>query len=74
MSFTPKYSLADLAKIAGFDDVDEMVKYSCTSRQNLYNWNNREEKQNFLKVVIRGAQAMKSDDIRIKAQMRANNK
>lgn len=60
--------------MAGFNDVDELAKYANTSRQNLNNWNNAENKQAFLKTVIQGAQVNKSNEIRRQAQQRESQR
>ncbi len=70
MSFVPEYKLSELSKIAGFNTVDELAEYACTTRQNLDNWNKTENKQGFLRVVIAGAQAMKAHDLRRQAAER----
>lgn len=70
MSFTPPNTLAELSKIAGFTNVDELVFYSNTSRQNLFNWNKKEDRQKFLQTVILGAQVNKHRAL--KAQNEAN--
>ncbi|MFS1436161.1 MULTISPECIES: hypothetical protein [Vibrio] len=74
MSFSPQYKLSELAIMAGFNDVDELAKYANTSRQNLNNWNNAENKQAFLKTVIQGAQVNKSNEIRRQAQQRESQR
>ncbi len=68
MSFVPSYKLSELSRIAGFDTVDELAKYACTTRQNLDNWNKTESKQDFLKVVIMGAKVMKAQEIKRQVQ------
>ncbi|PMM60672.1 hypothetical protein [Vibrio lentus] len=68
MSFAPSYKLSELSRIAGFDTVDELAKYACTTRQNLDNWNKTESKQDFLRVVIMGAKVMKAQEIKRQAQ------
>lgn len=68
MSFVPSYKLSELSRIAGFDTVDELAKYACTTRQNLDNWNKTESKQDFLRVVIMGAKVMKAQEIKRQAQ------
>ncbi|EHZ7344568.1 hypothetical protein K6O87_004152 [Vibrio vulnificus] len=67
MSFEPEFKLSELSKMAGFDTVDELAKYACTTRQNLDNWNKAESKQGFLRVVITGAKVMKANEIRRRA-------
>lgn len=74
MSFSPQYKLSELAIMAGFNDVDELAKYANTSRQNMNNWNNAENKQAFLKTVIQGAQVNKSNEIRRQAQQRESQR
>lgn len=71
MSFAPQYKLSELAMIAGFNDVDELAEYAHTSRQNLNNWNNAENKQAFLKTVIQGARVNKANEIKRQAQERS---
>lgn len=56
--------------MAGFDTVDELAKYACTTRQNLDNWNKTESKQGFLRVVIMGAKVMKAQEIKRQANTR----
>ncbi|PML25105.1 hypothetical protein [Vibrio lentus] len=68
MSFVPSYKLSELSRIAGFDTVDELAKYACTTRQNLDNWNKTKSKQDFLRVVIMGAKVMKAQEIKRQAQ------
>ncbi|MDN3683218.1 hypothetical protein QWZ04_23200 [Vibrio tapetis subsp. quintayensis] len=68
MSFVPEYKLSELSKMAGFDTIYELAEYSCTTRQNLDNWNNTESKQGFLRVVIMGAKVMKAQDIKRRAR------
>lgn len=70
MSFTPELKLSELSRIAGFDTVDELAKYACTTRQNLDNWNKTESKQGFLQVVIVGAKFMKAQEIKRQANAR----
>lgn len=70
MSFVPSYKLSELSRIAGFDTVDELAKYACTTRQNLDNWNKTESKQDFLRVVIMGAKVMKAQEIKRQASER----
>ncbi len=70
MSFIPEYKLSELSKMAGFDTVDELAMYACTTRQNMDNWNKTESKQGFLRVVIVGAKHMKAQAIRRQANAR----
>ncbi len=35
MGFVPDHKLSELSKMAGFDTVDELAEYACTTRQNL---------------------------------------
>ncbi|WP_045418252.1 hypothetical protein [Vibrio owensii] len=71
MSFIPDYKLSELSKMAGFNTVDELAMYACTTRQNLDNWNKTESKQGFLRVVIMGAKVMKAQEIKRQANARA---
>lgn len=66
-AFTPIYKLSELSKMAGFDTVDELAEYACTTRQNLSNWNKTKSKQGFLRTVIMGAKAIKAQEIRRQA-------
>lgn len=70
MSFVPDYKLSELSKMAGFNTVDELAEYACTTRQNLDNWNKTESKQGFLRVVIMGAKVMKAQEIKRQANAR----
>ncbi|EGR0637491.1 hypothetical protein D8T65_22135 [Vibrio vulnificus] len=70
MSFVPDHKLSELSKMAGFNTVDELAEYACTTRQNLDNWNKTKSKQGFLRVVIMGAKVMKAQEIKRQANAR----
>ena len=70
MGFKSEYKLSDLSKMAGFNTVDELALYACTTRQNLANWHKTEAKQGFLRVVIMGAKVMKAQEIKRQANAR----